>query len=280
MFLLRIKAHFIKYRKLYTFFIIIFDFHRFTAIEEIYLVISERSNAMIQLELLWKLQCIDKKIAETKKRIKDKETYDRLVGLKNRYNEVKETLNKDNVELDENNRKSLRLNSDLKYMDDKIKVNNEKIYNSSSSMKIVNSLEKENDRFKEKVDTIENELLSLLDAHETLVSRMEEDKKLQEKLKKEFDELKSMFKKNGEKYGKVLESLESERINILKEVDRDLYNKYNDIASKKTNPVSMVKNSVCTECGYRLNSSLLDNLKKQKQVIECEYCGRILYLEE
>lgn len=235
---------------------------------------------MIQLELLWKLQCIDQKIGETKKRIKDKETYDRLVEIKNKYNEVKETLGKDNMELDDNNKKSVRLNSDLKYMDDKIKVNNEKIYNTGASMKIVNSLEKENERFKGKVDTIENELLSLLDDHETLVSRIDSNKKVQEELRKEFDELKSMFKENGEKYEKELESMELARKSILKEVDSDLYNKYNDIASKKSNPISIVKNAVCTECGYKMNSSLLDNLMKQKEVYECEYCGRILYLAQ
>lgn len=235
---------------------------------------------MIQLELLWKLQCIDKELGETKKKIKDKETYKRLVELKSRYNDVKKSIDKDNMELDDNNKKSARLNSDLKYLDDKIKTNNEKIYGNGTSMKIVNSLEKENDGLKAKIDSIENELLSFLDKHETLVSRIETNKKLQLEIKKEFNELKKGFKENSEKYGKVLESLEMERKNILKEVDGELINKYNNIASKKSSAVSMVKNSVCTECGYRINSSLLDDLKRQKEVCECEYCGRILYMEE
>lgn len=234
---------------------------------------------MIQLELLWKLQSIDKEISETQKRIKDRETYDRLVEIKKRHNEAKESMDKNSSMLDANEKRTAGLNSDLKFLDQKIKANNQMIYGNGTSMKVVNSLEKENGGLKDRVDDIENELLSLIEEHERLVYAMENDKKLQVESKKEFDELRSIFKENGERFGKRLESLEADRKNILKEVDTNLYCKYNDIASKKQNPVSMVKDSVCTECGFRINTSLLDNLKKQKEVYRCEYCGRILYLE-
>lgn len=235
---------------------------------------------MMQLELLWRLQCIDNEITALKIRIKDKDTCSRLVEIKNKYGLVKDSLNKDVKELDDNNRRSARLNSDLEYLDEKVKENTQRIYSDGSSMKIINSLKNENENLKGKIDVTENELLALLDRHEILTFSIENSKKVQAELKQEFNKLKDAFKENSRNLGKELESLEMSRQSVLVKVDSKLLNKYNEIASKKSHPVSIVKDRVCTECGYQINTSLFDNVKKQKEIFECEYCGRILYIGE
>lgn len=234
---------------------------------------------MLQLELLWKLQCIDKEIASVKKDMKNREVYSTLSSIKDDYNTIKEALDKELQEFSINSKTSVRLNLDLKNLDEKVKDSSRKLYDEGSSIKVIDTLQKEIDTNKLKVDDIENQLLKFMESSEDLKSLINERKSTLRQLKREFDSLKKGYTENSEKFKKQLEVLISKRDTIIKEIDEDALKLYNDIALKKMNPVSQVKNEACTECGLKLNAMLHDALRKKNSVCLCDYCGRILYMD-
>jgi Zn-ribbon protein, possibly nucleic acid-binding len=234
---------------------------------------------MLQLELLWELQSIDNEIKVIKKNMKDRTAFNRLTEIKNEYTDFREITERYSKELEENIKKSARLNSDLKYLDQKIKDNNEKMYSQGSSLKIVDSLQKEVSAQKGQIDNIENELLKLLERKEWLESETANNRKQMLSLKGEFNSLKKVYTEETDENKIKLESLESKRQGIVKEVDMELISKYNNIVCRKNNPVSPVRNGVCMECGFKLNAILFENLKKGNKINLCDHCGRILYIE-
>lgn len=234
---------------------------------------------MIQLELLWALQCIDREIISLKKDTSSKEIYNRLSLIKSEYVRFKAMFEKGVLELDENNKTAQRLNADLKVLDQKVKDNNEKMYDECDSIKIIDSLQTEIDECKLKIDSIENEVLGIIDANERLNKDIGDKKRKLQEIKREFETLKGEYSNRVEENKQRLQELNERRKKLTGEIDHELIKQYDDIASRKNNPVSQVKDITCLECSVKLNAMLYDALKKRNQLCKCDNCGRILYIE-
>lgn len=61
-------------------------------------------------------------------------------------------------------------------------------------------------------------------------------------------------------------------------VEPALLERYNRIKQNKPMPVTFLKDGRCTGCNMELPSRDLAKLKKEGAIVECENCGRILYL--
>lgn len=234
---------------------------------------------MLQLELLWKLQCIDREINEIKKDTTNKELHKRLFGLKGTYNSLKESFGGESLRLDQNRKAEARLNVDLKLYEEKLNEIDSRLYEDGQNLKTIENLQKEIVSYKEKEDETETELLELIEKDENISIDMNEMKNQLTECKVEFEKTKELYLKNTEKDKEFLESLNMRRESIVKEIDELFLKQYDDIACKKINPVSVVNSSTCSECGINLNAMLIDLVKKRNSICFCEHCGRILYID-
>jgi predicted nucleic acid-binding Zn-ribbon protein len=234
---------------------------------------------MFQLELLWNLQCIDKEIANIKRRMKDKTVYNQLIKIKNEYDAIKVELDRDTKELNLNTKQKNKLDLDLKQFDQKMKEENEKLYTKGTSLKEIEYVQKEIENNKRTIDGTENELLELMGRDEVLINSTSEYKRRLSELKSMFETLKKTYTEEDERDKNEIGGLEKRREDILKRISGSLVNQYNNIAARKSNPVSRVDNGICTECGIKLNAMLYDALKKNDSINVCGHCGRILYIE-
>jgi predicted nucleic acid-binding Zn-ribbon protein len=66
---------------------------------------------------------------------------------------------------------------------------------------------------------------------------------------------------------------------VASKVDPALLQKYKRIKQNTPMPVSLLKDGRCMGCNMELPSRDLANIKKYDKIIECENCGRILYVE-
>lgn len=233
---------------------------------------------MFQQELLWGLQDIDRNISLLKKEIKNKELLSRLSIIKEEYAGLKKDMEAELHKMNDENKKAVRLNIDLKHLDDKVKECSRRLYEDGSSMKIIDSLEKERDAYKKAVDETEDELLRIMEENGNLESSIEDKKARLSSLKREFEELKSRYVKISEKAKEEVDALNKKRDSVAAEIDEELLKQYSDIAARRNNPVSRVEKGMCTECGVMLNAMLYDKLKRKSSISLCEHCGRILYL--
>lgn len=234
---------------------------------------------MIQLELLWRLQCIDREIFSINKILKNRELYDRLKMIKDSYMDIKKNVDAETAEYEKCCGDIEKLNCELKQLDIKLKEDNRRLYQDGQNMKAIDNIQKEIQSYHNKIDHTENQLFRMMESSEKLNKNITEEKDKLSALRDEMEKLKNKYIEDSEQCNKKLQELNEKREDLKKEIDTSLMRRYDSIAAKKGIAVAQVKDGACTQCGVKLNAMLYDMLKKSGRICLCDYCGRILYIE-
>jgi uncharacterized protein len=76
-----------------------------------------------------------------------------------------------------------------------------------------------------------------------------------------------------------LKAAEAARAKLTEGIDEDLLDQYNRLfVTKNGNAVVSLEHEVCSGCHMKLTTQTLVQVKGERQVTNCEECGRILYL--
>ena len=75
--------------------------------------------------------------------------------------------------------------------------------------------------------------------------------------------------------------LEKERAALAAEIDADLLDQFERLFNSKGDAaVVAVEHGVCTGCHMKVTTATASRVKAGKEIVSCENCGRILYLEQ
>ena len=96
--------------------------------------------------------------------------------------------------------------------------------------------------------------------------------------KKEFDRLKELHNEEIEKGSGEIIRLRAQLELAAKMVEPDLMEKYKKIKQRRPNPVARLNNDRCSGCNMQLPSSVIGSLKVSGNIVECDSCGRIIYI--
>lgn len=96
--------------------------------------------------------------------------------------------------------------------------------------------------------------------------------------KKEFDRLKELHNEEIEKGSGDVNRLKVQLELAAKKVDPELMEKYKKIKQRRPNPVARLNNDRCSGCNMQLPSSVIGSLKVNGNIVECDSCGRIIYI--
>ena len=99
------------------------------------------------------------------------------------------------------------------------------------------------------------------------------------KVQKDFALLKKRHEEELHAGAGELDKLKKATDSAAKKVDADLLTRYKRIKQNKAMPVAMLSDGRCMGCNMDLPSSALAKIKKTGAIVECENCGRILYLK-
>lgn len=94
----------------------------------------------------------------------------------------------------------------------------------------------------------------------------------------DFAALKKQHEEELRAGGDTLDKLRKAAELAASKVEPALLERYNRIKQNKPMPVTFLKDGRCTGCNMELPSRDLAKLKKEGAIVECENCGRILYL--
>ena len=97
--------------------------------------------------------------------------------------------------------------------------------------------------------------------------------------KNDFNLLKKKHEEELHQGAGELEVLRKTAEEAAAKVDPALLQTYKRIKQNTTMPVSLLKDGRCMGCNMELPSRDLAKLKKSDTIVECENCGRILYLQ-
>ena len=96
---------------------------------------------------------------------------------------------------------------------------------------------------------------------------------------REFNELKKQHEEELRAGSEELDRLRKAAAAAASKVDPALLARYNRIKQNRSMPVTLLKDGRCMGCNMELPSRDLAKLKKSDAIVECENCGRILYLK-
>ncbi len=132
------------------------------------------------------------------------------------------------------------------------------------------------DYLKQENKRIEDEMINLLEEEEKLkntISKIEnETEDLVNERTREMNELAKGEKELIEKSEQLQISFDEHFMELPIDV-RELYNKIKRVRGKV---VCLIRNETCTGCYANLTPQFLNELKRRKEILLCDSCGRIL----
>src|SRR5437588_150983 len=76
-----------------------------------------------------------------------------------------------------------------------------------------------------------------------------------------------------------LEQLSKERKELAEKLDEDLLDRFERLfASKGDSAIVAIEHGICTGCHMKLTIATVKDAEAGKEIVNCEQCGRILYI--
>ena len=126
----------------------------------------------------------------------------------------------------------------------------------------------------------EQELQKLRKDSETKDRQQKEIRVRAAKTKIEYDQLKQVYDTEFKKDSAQLQKLRADIEKEVAKVEPKLLERYHSIKQHCTPPMARLIDGQCSGCFMSLPSATLLELKEGNRIVECDNCGRILYIEE
>lgn len=202
--------------------------------------------------------------------------------------EEKRSLIKKNQELMEENKNKLvgiqlkrkEKEMELSSQEDLIRKH-EKELNSIKSNEAYKALLNEIGLTQKQKSLIEDEILTLMEENDQvsveLKERENETKNNRQKLEFEIRDLEGQI----EKTKMLLDTEIKKRESFVDSLPKDSLSKYDYIRQRKRRVVIVsIEGDTCSGCNTTLTQSVMNEVKKEKEIVVCDSCSRILYMRE
>lgn len=207
-------------------------------------------------------------------------TPERIAHMEQDIEAMQQKVSKEKEILEEFEKERKRKEKDLESEKEKLKKFESRLYEVKTN-KEYQALLKEIEAAKQSNDKEEEEIIEIMVKIEDLKKDFESTSKL---LKEKGHVVEAEKKKLLEEMtviDKVIVDLRQQRDNLLSIVDGTLRDTYNMLISKRGGrAVVNVKNGVCLGCFMNIPPQLFIEATKNKRLILCPSCNRILYFTE
>lgn len=238
------------------------------------------------LNKLWDYQVAELAVEEYENRLKNTETRKRLVQLQ-------KFLQGSQAKLIESEKNAIvrqdrisNLEAQLKQYSGELEdLGKDLSYYSECDITEVNpndiqELVKNCEKVNESIAAIKKSITKIKNDNDAIDKETRSTLQKMRKAKKDFDELKEAHVKELEAGSQDLDKLRKAMFSAQKEVPAELMQSYRAIKGIRQNPVAILENSRCGGCNMQLPSGITQTVKNSDHIIECENCGRILYIPE
>jgi predicted nucleic acid-binding Zn-ribbon protein len=231
-----------------------------------------------QLDILWEYQIFDMKMDKYNQMRKNIPLRYRLIELRDYLMKQQEQLIKYNDEADKKNNTLNRINHEYEIIANTFKADYNKIENTQvKTLKQLDEIHKTALELKEKLAKKEEELEALINDVQSLSTKLNEIRRNILKAKKEYSGIKSQYDQEVKKIQKEYQTLKAKRDDLRSKLSDSLIAKYNNLKNSRNTAVVKIENNCCGGCNMALAALVLEKLKQEGSIVECENCGRILY---
>lgn len=233
---------------------------------------------MNQLDLLWELENQKTVLEKYKKdfhEIRNNKNIEEIIekanSLKNNIVELNHRLTTNDLLLKDNNKSLIEYNYKI------ARLRKELYGGIVTDLEQLDYMNKEKDKLKLKIDSLEIDILTLMDQMERMeleLVSLEKDLFVIENKLEEFKYNKSVnLRKLEDDINKSHSNLEL----LEDKIDLKLLERFNILRNTRQSSVVKVKEGICTGCNMRIPTYQIDIIKSKNEIVYCESCGRILY---
>ena len=149
------------------------------------------------------------------------------------------------------------------------------------TIKEFNAINNEIDDLNRKNALRENELLSKKEKVELYQSKLDNLQQQRDDILEKLDEKKSQLNDLIAERKTAIKKIEKEKAKIEKKVDENILEKFNRIyVNQDRKAIVPITDKICTGCYVQLPMQVEIDVKKNKTLILCPSCSRILYYKE
>jgi len=180
--------------------------------------------------------------------------------------------------------KTLQLKRKEKEGDLEAKEGNIKKYQSQLNQvktnKEYSTLQEEVGRIKADNSLIEEDILNIFDQIDVENKKIVKEKEVLKEKEARLGEEKKKLAAEGEGIKKELEGLQGQRSTLSAKIDKTILAKYERILKNKGGlAVVPIINDACQGCFRVMPPQVVSEVAVRQELISCEYCARILYIE-
>jgi predicted nucleic acid-binding Zn-ribbon protein len=181
-------------------------------------------------------------------------------------------------ELQDAKRKQKNSEWELEDLQEKVRQIENKLYGGQTKdpKELVN-LEKEVKGLKSQISTKEDALLGLMSQVEEIEARVKTTYEELERLKREWEQRQETLRPRKSEIETVLAKLRGDRNGLAQQIDSETFNLYERIRLTRGQAVVKVERGRCLGCHITVSTSQWQKAKAG-DLIQCNNCGRILYL--
>ena len=132
----------------------------------------------------------------------------------------------------------------------------------------------------QKISSLRRELTNIMESVDRSERSLEEIRTIVMEARKNYNHFKDIINAELKEATPQLESLRAAAQEVAKDVDPELLKKYQAIKSNKIVPMALIKGDQCGGCNISLPSLVVNSVREGQKLIECENCGRILYIPQ
>jgi predicted nucleic acid-binding Zn-ribbon protein len=230
-----------------------------------------------QLQLLWKLQTVEQQIEEAqRKKVAYPLELERLQALLTAQEEQQE---EEKRRIEELEKERIAMEGELELENERIKRSQLKLLEIKTN-KEYQALLKEIEMGKEHNSQREEEIIRMLDEIDQFRTDYARTVEGAHEERAAVEKETAMIKGQMVKVEQDIGHWQQTREEILKETDPDLLKRYNTLKEKRNGvAVVLVKNEGCQGCYVNIPPQMYNEVQKNKEIILCPNCHRILYWE-
>ena len=239
---------------------------------------------MDKLALLYEYQQADAELEAYEKKLKNTPTRKQLVKLQNYLRKqqavLKEMENKALVEQNALLEIETQYSRMIELLNKKHKDigEYEKMELDEIDTNVVRSLVHEYETTYDNIVKQKRRAVSVQQKAEETAERLKEILPRVSKVQKDFATLKKQHEEELRSGAAELDKLKKAAEEAAAKVEPELIERYNRVKQNRSMPVAELKDGRCMGCNMELPSRDLAKLKKSGAIVECENCGRILFL--
>ncbi|MHB8110389.1 MAG: zinc ribbon domain-containing protein [Syntrophorhabdaceae bacterium] len=231
-----------------------------------------------ELETLFEAQKIESMIMEGEQKLLQAPR--RLKQMEEELLAIREKLDKEKEIIEELEKERRKKEKELEVDKEKIKKLEARLYDVKTN-KEYQALLKEIEAAKETNDRTEEDVLVLMDKVEDLKKDYETFTVQLETIEKESEIERVQIEKEIKSMDAVIAKLTEERDNLLSVVSENLRTIYGILREKRGGiAVTNVRNGVCLACNMNIPPQLFIEATKNKILIQCPSCNRILFFRD